>query len=307
MTQYYVRLRGPNVRDGRVAGSALAEVLGLLVDGARRAVRLRLEGRSTARGPAPVWLGEAADFEVLELRAGSTVIVLEAKELADAAEALGQLPMFEPLAPPATGLALLRESVNEAMEGREESDLLDDGMLEAVEGWQRVLSRGVTEAEFGNATGKVTRITADRLDNVARLRKQTPPPQRVRVSGWLDLIRHSDRMFTLKLESGPTLRGVAEGVAAETLAELFGRKAVVSGTAVFRPSGRVLRIEADHIEPGSDDFSLWSHEPRPALGETRAASLRKAQGSRSGLAAIVGAWPGDESDETVAAALKELS
>jgi hypothetical protein len=307
MTQYFVRLKGPDVQGGRIAGSVLAELLRLLVDGTRRAVRLRVEGRSTARGPAPAWLGEASEFEVVALQEGSAVVVLEAEEFVDAAEALGQLAVFGEVTPAATGLALLRQSVEEAIQGREESDLLDDGMLEAVEGWQRVLSSGITEAEFGNATGKVTRITTERLEHVARLRRQTPPPQRVRVAGWLDLIRHSDRMFTLKLESGPTLRGVAEGVAAETLAGLFGRKAVVSGTAVFRPSGRVLRIEADHIEPAAEDFSLWSHEPRPALGERTPADLKRPQGLRSGLGAIIGAWPGDETDETVAAALRELS
>jgi hypothetical protein len=35
--------------------------------------------------------------------------------------------------------------------------------------------------------------------------------------------------------------------------------------------------------------------------------LRKPQGPRSGLAAIVGQWPGDETDEQVRAALAELS
>ncbi|HEX9580920.1 MAG TPA: hypothetical protein VF970_07430 [Gemmatimonadales bacterium] len=282
-------------------------MLHILVDGARRALRLRIEGRSTARGPAPAWISQAAEFEVVALREGSAVVVLEARELVDAAEALGQLAMFEPLTPSATGLSLLRESVEQAIQGREESDVLDDGVLEVVEGWQRVLSHGVSEAEFGNATGTVTHITAQDLEKVARLRKETPPPQRVRVAGWLDLIRHSDRMFTLKLESGATLRGIAEGIGPEKLAGLFGRKAVVSGTAVFRPSGRVLRIEADHIESAADDFSLWSYEPKPALTGANAEALRRPQGPRSGLAAIIGAWPGDEPDEVVTRALKELS
>jgi hypothetical protein len=102
-------------------------------------------------------------------------------------------------------------------------------------------------------------MTADRIETVARLRGKTPPPQRERVAGWVDLIRHSDGLFTLKLESGPTLRGVAEGVGAERLVGLFGKKAVVSGTALFRPSGRVLRIEADQMEPAPEDSSLCGH------------------------------------------------
>ncbi len=37
------------------------------------------------------------------------------------------------------------------------------------------------------------------------------------------------------------------------------------------------------------------------------AEFRKPQGPKSGLAAIIGKWPGDETDEEVDAALRELS
>jgi hypothetical protein len=76
--------------------------------------------------------------------------------------------------------------------------------------------------------------------------------------------------------------------------------------AVFRPSGRVLRLHADHIEPAGNDFSLWSVEPRPLWGAA-APPLRRPQGPRSGINAIIGRWPGDESEAEIAAALEELS
>jgi hypothetical protein len=135
---------------------------------------------------------------------------------------------------------------------------------------------------------------------------QLPPEQRVRLAGLLDNIRYSDRMFTLKLESGVTLRGSADGVPPGILASLFGKMVTVSAMAVFRPSGRVLRLQADHIEPAGDDFSLWFVEPRPLWGAAEP-SLRQPQGPRSGLNAIIGRWPGDESEAEIAAALEELS
>jgi len=93
------------------------------------------------------------------------------------------------------------------------------------------------------------------------------------------------------------LRGIAEGVPPETLAALFGKKALVSAMAIFRPSGRVLRLEADHIEHAGEDFSLWSTEPQPLAQPLDEHALRKSQGPRSGLIAIIGQWPGDENDE----------
>lgn len=133
-----------------------------------------------------------------------------------------------------------------------------------------------------------------------------PREQRVRVAGQLDTIRYSDRMFTLKLDSGVTLLGIAEGVPPETLAGLFGKRVTVSAMAAFRPSGRVLKLHADRIEPAGDDFSLWSVEPRPLRG-TAAPPLRQPQGPRSGINAIIGRWPGDESEVEIAAAIEELS
>ena len=135
----------------------------------------------------------------------------------------------------------------------------------------------------------------------------TPPPRRVRVAGTLDAIRYSDRMFTLILAAGKTLRGVAEGVDPERLRALFGKEAVVSGRAVFRPSGTVLRIEAEEIEPVSGDVSIWSEEPRPLEAGLDVRERTEPQGQRSGVNAIFGRWPGDETDEEIASAFEEIS
>jgi len=96
MTHYQLRIHGPGIHDGRLAGSVMSEILRLLVDGTRRVVRLRVEGRSTARGPAPAWLALAADFEVVALTPGSAVLRLEAQEITGPG-LLDQIGMFDPL------------------------------------------------------------------------------------------------------------------------------------------------------------------------------------------------------------------
>jgi len=250
----------------------------------------------------------ATGFDLVELREGSTVLELDAPRLGDVIPSrLSQEDLFEEIPRDASGLGLFRESLDEALAGAADSERFDPELLETIQRWSDVLSQGIEEIEFGNATGAVTRIAQPQLETAGRLHRETPSPQRVRVTGWLNVIRHSDRMFSLVLEDGGTLRGIAEGVDPQVLASLFGKKATVSAIAVFRPSGRVLRVEADHIEPAGDDFSLWSHEPKPLNQPLDERTLRKPQGPRSGLKAIIGQWPGDESDEEVARALRELS
>lgn len=282
----------------------------MLLDGTRGALRQRVEGRSTARGTLPAWLHAAANFDVVGFGAGSTVIVIEAKSLSDVAPSLfAQRELFEPIDPSDSAFGLMEQTLAIAANGRSDSDLFDQALLSTFRRFEGVLSSGFSSIELTN--GKPGRepvvIDCDSIDAVDHLIRSTPAPQRARVAGTLDTIRHSDRMFTLLVDGGKAVKGVAEGIAAEQLAELFGQNVVVSGTAVFRASGTLLRIEAESIEPAGRDAEVWSRVPTPLFRIMDASSLRQTQGPRSGVNAVFGRWPGDENDDQIAAALRELS
>jgi hypothetical protein len=70
---------------------------------------------------------------------------------------------------------------------------------------------------------------------------------------------------------------------------------------------QVLRIEADAIEAAADGPSVLSRVPSPLFPALDLRSLHKPQGPRSGVAAVMGRWPGDETDEETEALLAELS
>jgi hypothetical protein len=132
--------------------------------------------------------------------------------------------------------------------------------------------------------------------------------QRVRIVGKVDEIRHSDRAFTLVLQSGEQIRGVLAEGEPEALAPFFGKLAVVEGVAQFRPSGSLLRVDADLPQPASEqDLVLWSESPRPLFAPMDQRELRRPQRPDSGINAVIGAWPGDETDEEIFAWLEEIS
>lgn len=283
----------------------------MLVDGTRRALRLRVEGRSAARGAPPAWLASASAFDVVAIEEGSTVIELEAPTLDQTLAAeLPQVGLFEELDTSKTAVALLASSLADATTGNPESDAYDNGLLQRFEELDRVFNAGISTLRITSlADLEHTSVTIrpESLENVKRLRKATPPPQSVRVAGQLNTIRHSDRMFALVLESGVTLRGIAEGLSPAALAKFFGRQVVVSGVACFHPSGRVQTIEAEHIEPAGDNAALWAEAPRPLFGETLRKELYREQGPRSGINAVIGSWPGEETDPELERLLEELS
>ncbi len=84
-------------------------------------------------------------------------------------------------------------------------------------------------------------------------------------------------------------------------------EAVGKNKCVYRPSGRLLRVDAEHVGPATDESGLWSQVPGVSNTATDTAGLHRAQGPKSGLAAIIGEWPGDETDAQINAELAALS
>lgn len=309
MKRYSIRLKGPGVGDARVSGAVMRDVLDFLIEGTRRSVRLLIDGRSATRGSAPSWLEPASAIYVLGLSKGSAVIEIEAPSLTEAApERFSQLSAFIDYKRP--GLDYLEETLRDAMEGKEDSEKFDEPLLAHLEHLSGVF-RGDVELlqihRHQERGSKTLEIEPGALQTIRRLRRKIPRSRRVRIAGKLDQIRHSDLMFTLVLESGQKIRGVAEGVPVDELKEHFGQIVVLSGSAVFRPSGGLLRVEADNLDEAKGDVSIWSVEPRPLETDLNARTLRRPQGAKSGINAIIGHWPGNESDEIIESHLRELS
>lgn len=302
-----LKLVGEAMRGARVDGRLLRELLALVEEGTRGAVRLRIEGRSRAPGSAPPWLKRAAAFDLVAIEGGSTEIAFEAMSLARAVpEQLRQVELFGGLDGSRSCLDLLGESLRDAVMAKADSELYDDQLLDTFGGIGRVLDHGVEEIHFDGTRRFVVDPSA--AAGIRALKRGIPEAQRAVVVGKLDALRHSDRMFTLVLDDGRVVRGVATpSLDLAALGALWGKRARVSGITKFRPSGAVLRIEAESVLEAQGEPSLFTGMPRPVLRELDLRSLHEPQGPRSGVAAIFGKWPGDESDAELEHAISELS
>lgn len=307
MTHNKISLRGPAAKGTVVSAIVLRDLLDVVLQGCQQSVRLRCEGRSSARGQLPAWLDQAAAFDVSGIREGSTQVIVETQALRTAApDYFAQTSMFEDVDGNASALDLFLRGLGDAAASDTNSDYFDAGLLRTYSKLDRVLRRGFDEIEFCGRQNLT--IDSERLGAITKLKATVPDSRQVRVSGKLEQIKHSNRRFTLLMDEG-ALNGVAdESIPAEALADLFGRVVVVSGEAVFRPSGTLLRVEAKNVEPAGETASMWSKIPRPLLeGAAGLEKYRVAQGPRSGLAAIIGEWPGEETDEQLADALEQMS
>jgi hypothetical protein len=102
----------------------------------------------------------------------------------------------------------------------------------------------------------------------------------------------------LRLNDGRVLRGYAGSVSLDTLKELLGTDVVLEGGITFRPSGEALRIEVESVFPATPGDVIWAQFPKVEPNASRSRSWT----ALTGLDAFFGTWPGDETDEQLAAA-----
>jgi hypothetical protein len=304
-------LEGPGAQGTVVNATLLRELLGLIIDGSQRALRMRTQGRSTARGMLPRWITAASDFSV-ELLPGSTVLEITAPSLVEAdPEEFRQQDLFPEINAELTGFDYLADSIDAALTTDERPDFYDRDFLKLLRGFEPVFDHGVESIAVQakpEAQRRTVTLRAVDLGGFADLERRIPAPQRVRIAGQLDTIRYSDRTFTVQVGTGDSVRGVTDSPHSHELKSLWGKMVVVSGTAHFTPTGRVLRIEADSLHSATErDTTMWSLLPVPSGLLVPPAELRVAQGPRSGVNAIIGKWPGDESDDDILAELERLS
>ena len=310
MIKHTIKLAGEEARGARISGRALSLLLDRLRDATLRTLRLRVEGRSHLRGDIK-WLEQAADFELVGLEMGSTVLEIESRPLRETApDIFQQLPLWEnQLDEESTALGLFENTLRDAVTGNAESDLLDRPILQSITMFREILNLGFSSMEFGDQrTNASVSVTPEGLVRAERLCVEAPTAFKGIVSGFLEQLTFSKQTFKLRIAGGITLRGILPRIDPSNYAHLWGKKVTIEGEIHFRPSGAVSLIAADHIQAATEGDSLWEHAPRPRPRSLSDLAPRNPlPHGQSGFARIFGRLPEDETNEDTEASLQEIS
>lgn len=308
-----VTLRSPSKYGGRVPPARVGVVLEAFEEQLRRSVSMALRGRSTSPGPLPAWLARVTDVRLVGLEGKTdTLLHFEAPRLGEATDVYAQEELWSTRpSPDWTAFEVLADVVRAVGASDADSDRYDGPLLRSL--WRRlgrVVGDGFTDATIEDRRGGTKSravIDAQVLSAARSLGARLPAPRAVRVVGKLDMIRDSTQTFALLLDSGEEVHGtLVQGELAD-VTPLFKRRVMVQGKAIYRPSGRVLRIDAELLRDGHDEPGLWSKVPGPLEKPVRATDHRRPQGPTTGVNAFWGRWPGDETDEELLRAMDEMS
>jgi len=210
-----------------------------------------------------------------------------------------------------TAFELFAASLVDVAAQRRESSRFDLGLLHRIGKYGKVVGvrGGLSRIGLPDVQSPVpAQIDARVVQAAKELAAATPESRRVRVVGRLDLLGVSQKVLKLELDHQTVVAAVWSSDKDFTdLKEFLDRDVVIEGPAVFRPSGTLLRVDADAITLATSGDEFFRKVPEPIMGRDYAKLTRPRPGEPSGFARILGSIPAEESDEEFLKAIEELS
>jgi hypothetical protein len=311
--KYQISIKGLSTPSGSIAFSALRKVIDVLSEGSERALRLALEGASVKTGRTPSWLSKSADFTLRGVKRGTTTLVFDAHTLGETAgdqiqqlDFWGKVPQLDD-----TALTLLAKSVSDVKKKNIQSDSYDPGVLESLAAIKSIFADGRNEVRLVSEDRPhdgfyLNTATFEEIDS---LRKSMPPPQAILVSGFFNMIQHSQKSFELTSESGSVVRGRIDDqlIPLEMMRRFWGRKVTVKGVLHYGASGKPRMLEAQTIETSKAGDEILESVHAVRESSEWLTGLSPAPEEAQTVSSIWGRWPGDENIEDLLGALREDS
>ncbi len=307
-------LTGPEGLGAKPRPERIGLVFTHLHDTLQDAVRMGFLHSSRARGRIPAGLKAAAEVHFLghsANEAGATLLHFEVPTFGSVAGELFEQNQFweDGPKPEQTAFELLGAALSDVRKRQKESNRFDRGMLQRVSSYRRILRRGISRIGLPDTSladaGAIDEVA---VESASELCAATPAPRRVRVAGRLDLMAAKQAVLKLDIKEGVFVTAIWEGAQpVEALKEFFNRDVVIEGTGVFRPSGSLLRIDADAITFAGVHDEFFRQLPAAQAAPDYQALTRLRPGEKSPFSKIWGSIPAEESDEEFAAAVAAFS
>lgn len=269
---------------------------------------------SRGRGRVSAPLKAAADVRYLGHTAKgdeTTLLHFEVAPFGDAAKELFRQQLLWDDGPKAdeTAFEVLAAALHDVGIRRADSNRFDPAFLRRIGSYARMLKRGIERITLPDVSvaepGSLDAMSVEAANELSAI---TPRSRRVRVMGRLDVMGASQGVLKIHLRPGEIVTAIWEGRSEiDTLRELFNRDVVVEGAGVFRPSGSLLRIDADAITEASAQDEFFRDVPKGLVEIEYSKRGRLRAGEQSVYARILGCIPAEESDEEFAAAVEAMS
>ena len=308
------RLEGPAGLGAKPRPELIGPVLTHLHDTLQDSVRMGFLHSSRPRGRIPRGIKAAADVRFIghsQADDNATLLRFEVSPFGDVASDLfKQARLWDDMpTPDQTAFELLGAALDDIGTRREDSNRFDPGLLRRIARYNVMFRRGLSRIVLPDVSLPRPALFDTAVIQAAHaLSDATPSPRRVRVSGRLDLMGVSQGIIKIHVADGAVVTALWDGEQPiDDLRSFLNRDVVCEGLGVFRPSGSLLRIDADAVaaaRPGDTGFAVVPRAPK--VGDVRRQLLLKSSES-SAYRGLLGSIAPEESDEDFAAAIEAMS
>ncbi len=308
------RLEGPSGLGPRPDPGLLGALLVQLPETLRDSVRMGFLHSSRAGGRLSKALKAASKVRFIDVSSTSeriTDVRFELPVFGESAPELFAQGQFwdDGPDPDQTAFDLLADALVDIGAEREDSDHYDQPFLRRVHRYGTLFKKGLERVSLSDEHGRlVANLSPTVVKTAESLSRRTPEPRRVRVTGRLDLMGASQGVVKLHLRPGEIVTALWSGEhPLEQFRDHFNRDVVVEGLAVFRPSGSLLRIEANALLPATEQDEFFRDLPKSLAMPNYESLMRARPGEAPPYRRILGVIPAEESDEEFAAAVEAFS
>ena len=211
--------------------------------------------------------------------------------------------------PEQTAFELLGAALHDVRAGSLESDRFDPPLLRRLGAFgRRMLKLGIERIALVDAALPDEAALDAQVATAARdLSARTPQSRRIRITGRLDVMGASQGLLKVHLRPGEAITALWEGpVEIDSLRGLFNQDVVIEGEGVFRPSGSLLRLDADAIAAAQAQDEFFRRLPTGLVERDFRQAARLRPDESSAYARLFGSLPAEETDEEFEAALATL-
>jgi len=209
-----------------------------------------------------------------------------------------------------TPMALVINSFQTALSDKNEDADIDKPLLKSLMSFKKNFISD-NEVFYLANRGSIAevRLTKDDFRKISHLEDSIPEPKKVIVNGQLDEMKISKGKLGLQTEQGFVNVFANDKTIIEDIVKFMGKDVTISGMAHYKPNGQLSFVEIQEFwEPNTRD-KYFSKRPNAMTAKQQILfQAKQGKGSKSfeALKAMVGMWPGDETDEEFEELIKDI-
>lgn len=308
--KHTINLKGFNLEKGKISFSLLEKLSNHIVSLAESTMLSFIEGKSLKkRGKLPDWLKKSIDFQLTGINEGSTILDIEAPQLSETLDAIPRV-LFEDIKPNEiiknSALGFSMYAYEQVINEKYDSYLLDKNLLKEMSNFNQFLVANESQIIITNQNNKKSStISKKYLEKIKNVEINTPEPVRAKITGILDLIKHSNKQLELLVQNKRIRAYLSEKVVLSDIVKFFGKEITVVGLVNYKPSNEAKSIEISSFEESNDDDSFFKTIPETIKEkiDLKQLAVKQSYGGTE-LNDILGKWPGDEGIQELLESIK---